>query len=64
MTWLHSTCGHCEFCISGWETLCPEQENTGYSIDGAYAEYALAQDAYAIHIPDGVDDFQAARNKP
>jgi len=60
MAWLHSTCGHCEFCTSGWETLCPEQENTGYSVNGAFAEFALAQDAYTIHIPDGVDNFQAA----
>ena len=37
--WLYSACGHCEYCITGWETLCPNQENTGYSVDGGYAEY-------------------------
>src|SRR5450432_158223 len=29
--WLHSACGHCEFCLSGWESLCLQQTNTGYS---------------------------------
>lgn len=31
-------CGRCEYCVGGWETLCPHQENNGYSIPGAYAE--------------------------
>ncbi|MCC6944284.1 MAG: alcohol dehydrogenase catalytic domain-containing protein, partial [Thermomicrobiales bacterium] len=37
--WLHSACGVCEYCLTGWETLCPQQQNTGYSVDGGYAEY-------------------------
>ncbi len=36
--WLHSSCGACEFCLSGRETLCPAQDNTGYSVDGCFAE--------------------------
>ena len=40
--WLHTACGACEACIGGWETLCTAQQNTGYSVDGGYAEYALA----------------------
>ena len=36
--WLYSACGHCEHCITGWETLCESQVNGGYSIDGGYAE--------------------------
>ena len=40
--WLYTACGHCEHCLGGWETLCHEQQNTGYSVNGAYAEYVLA----------------------
>ena len=50
--WLHSTCGVCEYCLTGWETLCPRQQNTGYSVDGGYAEYVLAPAAFAAKIPD------------
>jgi propanol-preferring alcohol dehydrogenase len=46
IAWLHSACGHCEYCLSGWETLCPEQKNSGYSVDGSFAEYAIAQADY------------------
>src|SRR6266511_5570351 len=38
--WLGSACGVCEYCTSGRETLCEQQTNTGYSVDGSYAEYA------------------------
>ena len=41
--WLGWACGACEYCASGWETLCMKQRNTGYSVDGGYAEYAVAQ---------------------
>ncbi|WP_286978155.1 alcohol dehydrogenase catalytic domain-containing protein, partial [Pseudomonas sp.] len=37
--WLYTACGCCEHCITGWETLCESQENTGYSVNGSYAEY-------------------------
>jgi Alcohol dehydrogenase GroES-like domain len=40
--WLGYACGTCDFCVSGWETLCLEQENMGYSIDGGFGEYATA----------------------
>jgi alcohol dehydrogenase, propanol-preferring len=40
--WLGYACGTCEYCVSGWETLCESQLNTGYSIDGGHAEYAKA----------------------
>jgi alcohol dehydrogenase, propanol-preferring len=52
IAWLHSACGHCEFCISGWETLCKEQQNSGYSVNGSFAEYALAQADYLGRIPE------------
>ena len=38
VAWLHSACGCCEYCVSGWETLCIRQQNTGYSVDGV-ADY-------------------------
>ena len=40
--WLHTACGFCDHCMGGWETLCESQQNTGYSVDGGYAEYAKA----------------------
>lgn len=58
--WLASACGSCEHCVAGWETLCESQENSGYSIDGAYAEYALADSRYVGIVPDGVDPLEAA----
>ena len=58
--WLHSACGTCDYCLSGWETLCPRQQNTGYSVDGGYAEYALAPAAFVGHLPDGIGFGEAA----
>ncbi len=49
--WLHSACGLCDYCLSGWETLCPEQKNSGYSVDGTFAQYALGQADYLGRIP-------------
>src|ERR1700676_5723885 len=37
IAWLHSACGHCDFCLSGWETLCLEHQNRGYSVTGPLA---------------------------
>ncbi|TFL16384.1 alcohol dehydrogenase AdhP [Jannaschia formosa] len=58
--WLHSACGRCEHCTGGWETLCPDQTNTGYSTDGGYAEYVLADADYVGLLPDGLDFGPAA----
>jgi propanol-preferring alcohol dehydrogenase len=58
--WLHSACGVCEHCLTGWETLCPKQQNTGYSVDGGYADYALAPAAFAAKIPDRLGFLDAA----
>ena len=52
LAWLHSACGHCEFCLRGWETLCHEQKNSGYSVNGSFAEYALGEADYLGRIPD------------
>jgi propanol-preferring alcohol dehydrogenase len=58
--WLHSACGMCEFCITGRETLCPRQQNTGYSVNGGFAEYVLAPAAYAGRIPAGLKATEVA----
>jgi alcohol dehydrogenase, propanol-preferring len=58
--WLGSTCGRCRYCVSGWETLCESQVNSGYSVDGAYAEYALAYANGVVQVPEGVSSVDAA----
>ena len=60
LPWLGHACGHCTYCISGWETLCESQQNTGYSIDGSFAEYAVADADYVVTVPDGVEPRDAA----
>ncbi|MDO3685372.1 zinc-dependent alcohol dehydrogenase [Micromonospora sp. C28ISP2-4] len=60
LPWLGWACGTCSYCVTGWETLCEAQRNTGYGIDGAHAEYAVAAARYAVRVPDGVDPFEAA----
>ena len=60
LPWLGHACGHCDHCVTGWETLCEEQRNTGYSIDGGFAEYAVADARYVVPVPDGVSAFDAA----
>ncbi|MFJ9948708.1 alcohol dehydrogenase AdhP [Kitasatospora sp. NPDC091207] len=60
VAWLADACGRCDHCVSGWETLCLRQHNSGYSVDGAYAEYALAHGDYVIPVPDGIDPLDAA----
>ncbi|MCG1046093.1 alcohol dehydrogenase AdhP [Mycetohabitans rhizoxinica] len=52
--WLYTACGHCEYCLGGWETLCHVQQNTGYSVNGGYAEYVLADPNYVGRLPDQV----------
>lgn len=52
--WLYDACGHCTHCLGGWETLCEEQHNTGYSVNGSFAEYVLADPNYVGHLPDNV----------
>ncbi|MGP1395443.1 MAG: alcohol dehydrogenase AdhP [Inquilinaceae bacterium] len=58
--WLYTACGHCKHCLSGWETLCTAQQNTGYSVNGGFAEYVLADPGYVGHLPDGLDFAPAA----
>ncbi|MDO4637505.1 MAG: alcohol dehydrogenase AdhP [Lautropia sp.] len=49
--WLYSACGYCTHCLGGWETLCEQQKNTGYSVNGGFADYALADPNYVGHLP-------------
>ena len=60
MPWLGSACGSCRYCVSGRETLCESQVNSGFGRDGSYAEYAVADARYVVHVPDGVDPIEAA----
>lgn len=55
IAWLHDACGMCEHCITGWETLCESQHDSGYSVNGSFAEYAIGSAAYVARLPDRVD---------
>ncbi|WP_404320593.1 alcohol dehydrogenase AdhP [Arthrobacter luteolus] len=58
--WLWSACGICEYCRTGWETLCEQQQNGGYSVDGSFGEYMLVDEKFAAHIPEGADPVEVA----
>ncbi|PUB29834.1 propanol-preferring alcohol dehydrogenase [Promicromonospora sp. AC04] len=60
IAWLGSACGECRYCIAGWETLCEKQQNSGYSVNGAFAEYAVVRAGFAVPVPDGVTSLDAA----
>ncbi|MFZ1204678.1 MAG: alcohol dehydrogenase AdhP [Candidatus Acidiferrales bacterium] len=60
IAWLHSACGHCDFCLAGWETLCLQQQNSGYSVNGSFAQYALGQADYLGRIPKNLSFSDAA----
>jgi propanol-preferring alcohol dehydrogenase len=58
--WLGHTCGHCRYCSSGRENLCDNARFTGYTLNGGYAEYAVADQRYCFLLPDGYSDAEAA----
>lgn len=58
--WLWSACGDCEYCRTGWETLCESQQNGGYSVDGSFGEYMLVDAEFAPRIPEGADPVEIA----
>ncbi|HVI07186.1 MAG TPA: alcohol dehydrogenase AdhP [Candidatus Binatia bacterium] len=60
IAWLHSACGYCEFCLAGWETLCLGQKNSGYSVNGSFAQYAIGQADYLGRIPNDLSFVDAA----
>lgn len=57
---LWSSCGKCEYCLTGREHLCPSKQMTGETVDGGYAEYIVANADYAYHVPDNLKDSEAA----
>lgn len=58
--WLYSACGHCEYCLTAWETVCPDAQFGGYTKNGGFAEYILADPDYVAHIPKGLTPIEAA----
>ncbi len=55
IAWLHDACGACEHCVNGWETLCESQNDSGYSVNGTFAEFAIGAAAYVARLPANVD---------
>jgi propanol-preferring alcohol dehydrogenase len=60
IAWLNRTCGVCEYCRAGRENLCERAMFTGWSVNGGYAEYAVAPATFTYCLPDGFTDIQAA----
>jgi len=60
VAWIASACGHCEYCLSGQENLCPEFKATGRDINGGYAEYMKVRADFVYPIPDSISDSEAA----
>jgi len=60
IAWLHDACGGCEFCETGWETLCESQHMSGYTVNGSFAEYAVGAAAYVARLPKNVDFAEMA----
>ncbi len=58
--WLYTACGHCKHCLGGWETLCEQQQNTGYSVNGSFAEYVVADPNYVGNLPDSLSFVDVA----
>ena len=58
--WLYSACGHCEHCLSAWETVCASAQFGGYTVNGGFADYILADPSYVARIPKGLSAINAA----
>lgn len=58
--WLYSACGHCEHCLAAWETVCGQAEYGGYTKNGGFAEYILADPNYVARIPAALAATEAA----
>ena len=58
--WLQKTCLNCEYCLVGRETLCSQQLNTSFTIDGCFAEYCLMDGNFAVKLPEGMDPYASA----
>lgn len=55
LAWLHDACGECEYCRTGWDALCSAQRNSGYTVNGSFAEYAIGSAAYVGRLPRNAD---------
>src|SRR5271157_4096877 len=55
LAWLHDSCGWCEYCQTGWDALCLAQRNSGYTVNGSFAEYAIGSAAYVAQLPNNPD---------
>jgi len=55
LAWLHDSCGQCEYCRTGWDALCLSQHNSGYSVNGSFAEYAIGSAPYVGRLPANPD---------
>lgn len=60
LPWLGHACGRCRYCVTGWETYCQTPQYMGYTMDGGYAEYAVAYASHVVPVPDEVSSFDAA----
>jgi alcohol dehydrogenase, propanol-preferring len=60
VAWLHDACGQCEYCMTGWDSLCYAQHNTGYSVNGSFAEYVIGAAPYVGRLPADGDLAQIA----
>jgi propanol-preferring alcohol dehydrogenase len=60
VTYLHASCGACDDCRAGRAELCPKQLNTGYHVDGAFAEYVVARAGFLVKVPADLDAVEAA----
>jgi len=60
VAWIASACGHCQYCLSGQENLCPDFQATGRDINGGYAETMKVRADFVHPIPDSISDSEAA----
>jgi len=55
VAWLHDACGCCEYCESGWETLCQSQHMSGFTVNGSFAEYVIGAAPFVARLPENSD---------
>lgn len=60
VAWFFEGCGHCEYCVTGRETLCRSVKNAGYTADGGMAEKCIVTADYAVKVPDGLSSAEAS----
>lgn len=60
VAWMFESCGKCEYCVNGQETLCRSVKNAGYTVDGGMAEECIVTADYAVKVPDGLGSAEAS----